>query len=98
MPKAYQNYKEVIGYAGRAAMSGRSPASETLAVELKFRRKYKVASRRFGDLDNLVKGVMDALNGICFEDDALVTKVTAMKEQTDSPGIEILIHSIGTFG
>lgn len=36
------------------------------------------------DLDNLVKAFQDGLNGIAFEDDSLITKISAEKKYTDS--------------
>ena len=38
------------------------------------------------DVDNLVKGVLDAVTGIIFTDDAQVYSLTAVKWWTSSPG------------
>ena len=43
------------------------------------------------DIDNLVKLVGDALNGIFFIDDALISRVTAHKLYSDKPRTEIII-------
>lgn len=47
------------------------------------------------DLDNYIKGVFDALNGIVWKDDSQVCKMTASKSYTESsPGIYIEIKSL----
>lgn len=43
------------------------------------------------DVDNLIKGVKDALTGICWIDDAQVVAVHASKHYSDKPGTYIRI-------
>ena len=44
------------------------------------------------DLDNLVKAVLDALNGVAFEDDALISDINASKTYAEEPGVYIMVH------
>ena len=44
------------------------------------------------DLDNLVKAVLDALNGVAFEDDSLISYIIASKVYAEEPGVYIMIH------
>ena len=46
-----------------------------------------------GDADNLAKSVLDALNGVAFEDDCLVTKLSIIKKYAsdNNVGIEMVI-------
>lgn len=44
------------------------------------------------DLDNLVKAVLDALNGVAFEDDSLISDINASKTYAEEPGVYIMIH------
>lgn len=44
------------------------------------------------DLDNLVKAVLDALNGVAFEDDSLISDINAGKIYAEEPGVYIMIH------
>lgn len=44
-----------------------------------------------GDLDNVVKAVLDALNGKAFPDDAAICKIIAEKDYQPEPGVEVLI-------
>jgi Holliday junction resolvase RusA-like endonuclease len=43
------------------------------------------------DIDNLVKGILDSLNGIAYLDDKQVYKVVAEKKWADSHSIDIMI-------
>jgi len=43
------------------------------------------------DLDNLIKLVLDSMNGICFRDDSQVCFIIAMKGYSDDPRTEILM-------
>lgn len=44
------------------------------------------------DIDNLMKAVLDALNGVAFDDDSLITKITADKKYgTDKVGTLMVI-------
>lgn len=92
MPAVYQQYKQLLGVEGLKAMHGLSPTTKELSANLIFRRNFKTDSRRFGDLDNLIKGVLDALNGIVYADDALVTKIQAEKTQDKKAGVEATFY------
>ena len=45
------------------------------------------------DLDNVVKSVLDGLNGIFYKDDALVMKVTAKRVFSTEPKIGVVIDN-----
>ena len=45
------------------------------------------------DVDNLVKAVLDALNGIAYEDDAQIVSIVASKKYASEPFVEIYIES-----
>lgn len=44
------------------------------------------------DADNLAKAVMDALNGVAWEDDSQVVRVSIFKEYAKEPYVYIYIH------
>jgi crossover junction endodeoxyribonuclease RusA len=49
------------------------------------------------DLDKLVRGVFDALSGLCFEDDARVVDLRATKRLAalgEKPGLEVVITDL----
>lgn len=91
VPKDYQAYKETIQQAAIQAMAGDKPILDNVEMTIQFRRKYKNNSRRFGDVDNLIKGVMDACNKTVFADDSQVVKITASKIQSPIAGIDVSI-------
>ncbi len=41
------------------------------------------------DLDNIIKAILDALNGLAYRDDACVTEVTARKLYSVNPRVEV---------
>ena len=94
-PKAFQEYKATISKAAVLAMQGLEPMTGELKAVLKFYRKYKRISRRYGDCDNLSKAVLDACNGIVYADDSQIISVVSTKHtDKDNPHIEIEIEKI----
>ncbi len=53
--------------------------------------KKGVTSKRYGDIDNLAKAILDALNGICWQDDSQISELHVTKNLADEPRIEIEI-------
>ena len=47
------------------------------------------------DLDNLIKALLDALNGIAYADDAQIVKLSARKQYAETPRIELNISIAG---
>lgn len=43
------------------------------------------------DADNIIKAILDALNGYAYRDDAAVTKVTAVKRYGNYPMVEVTL-------
>lgn len=46
------------------------------------------------DLDNLLKAILDALNGLAWYDDAQIVSITMDKEYSEEPHIELNIRKI----
>lgn len=59
----------------------RAPLKGKIKINVDFfrRKPKKITSRLWGDLDNHVKAVLDALNGIAYNDDSQVVEVRATK-------------------
>lgn len=47
------------------------------------------------DIDNYLKGTLDGLNGIFWEDDGQIVEIQAGKHYSDNPRIEMEIKEIG---
>ncbi len=56
--------------------------------------KKGVMSKRYGDIDNLAKAVLDALNGVCWQDDSQISDLHVTKNLADTPHIDIAIEEI----
>jgi Holliday junction resolvase RusA-like endonuclease len=82
-----------------AATKPKAPKDAPLHVHARFvmpRAKTK-ASTAFctrGDVDNLAKGVLDALQGITYDDDRLVVSLFAEKLEGDDPRTEIRVSLV----
>ena len=76
------------------------PTTLPLSVELNFWMKIpktrKVEAGRphivRPDVDNLTKGVLDALEGMAFQDDKQIADLTVTKTYSDTPGVEIIVR------
>ena len=77
----YAEYRDVLGYFAIQAMNGREPLKGAIKMSADiYKPKPKdVTSRNWGDLDNHVKAIMDALTGIAYDDDRQITAITARK-------------------
>ena len=47
------------------------------------------------DIDNIMKIVLDALNGVAYHDDSQICKVNFMKMYSENPRLKILIRNVG---
>lgn len=60
-----------------------------ICAKIKFFR----STRRRADLDNLLKPILDSLNGIAYKDDTQVTEINAFKYvDKDNPRAEVTIY------
>lgn len=94
-PKRYSLFKEVLGHLAKVAMNRRAPLTGNIKLSVDFYRlkPRDVASRNWGDLDNHIKAVLDALNGIAFVDDRQVTRIVAAKHFGE-PHINIRLEEL----
>lgn len=96
LPKRSRDYREIIQQAARIAMRHFAPMDGELFCRLTFYRKFKPTARNFGDVDNHVKAILDALNGICYKDDAQVAHIIADKRlDKDEPRVAVDIALVG---
>ena len=90
-PKRCTEFKAKIRQAARIAMKGKTPTENPLSCVIKFYRKYKSTSRRFGDCDNLYKAVTDAMNKIVYQDDSQIVRCSVEKMTDKVSRIEVKI-------
>ena len=104
-PKIRQ-YKHAVGWEARMAMEDRPPFDVAVRLYLavyvripkSFSKKKHAAAMANEirpisrpDIDNYLKGVMDAMNGVAYLDDALVVSVEVAKHYHDSPHIDVQV-------
>jgi crossover junction endodeoxyribonuclease RusA len=71
----YLAYKNQIGWAAKAAKATKIDGPvEVNAIAY-------IHGNRDGDVDNLAKSFLDGLNGICWNDDKQVVKLTVKKKK-----------------
>ena len=85
----YRDFKDALGYYALQAMQGRNPFSGAVKLSVDFFKRKPKKSKYvtgndplnpdYGDIDNHVKSVMDALTGICYDDDRQITEIHARK-------------------
>ena len=86
-PSRTTTWEEQVGWTYREAQGPEFHGS--VHVTLRFRRK----SRRRADLDNLIKSVLDGLNGVAWQDDSQVKCIEADVVQTkDGAGVDVQIE------
>lgn len=89
-PARSREYRSAIRAAAVEAMIGREPLKGEVTARITLFRRFKPTARNFGDADNHAKAVLDGLSGICFDDDAQVTKLVVEKfRDSENPRVEI---------
>ena len=93
LPERSRNYRELIQAATVLQLpKDFAPYDDEISCRLKFYHKYKRSARIFGDIDNHIKAVFDALQGILFKDDAQIVSCRADKyTDKNNPRVEIEI-------
>lgn len=96
-------WREKVAKSARLAMElhRQEPLEGAVSLEIDFimpRPKTVTRARHTvkPDLDKLIRGINDAISGICFVDDARVVRINAAKnyERFGTPGVIITIHAL----
>lgn len=86
-------WQERVGWRAKQAMQ-ESNGFELIRkpTEVSVKIIFHVPDRRRRDIDNLCKAVLDACNGILWEDDSQVSRAELEREvDAERPGIEIMV-------
>ena len=104
-----RKYEASVAAIARKAMKGRPPLEGALSVSLRFRlalpksmskreRAAILAGERpyFGrsDTDNMCKAILDGCNAIVWLDDVQITRLFAVKEAAEAPGVDIKVQPL----
>ncbi len=101
-------YKHAVGTLAKAALAGavlvgpvEMRVAAIYAVPPSWTKKRREAALNEAvrpvsrpDIDNIAKGVMDALNGIAYDDDAQVVQLTVSKRYGEHEGVLVQISTI----
>ena len=79
LPKRSKDFKEEL--AQLVKLKRPKCSEKPLKVTLHFYKNVKATGKTYGDLDNLAKAVLDALNGILWQDDSQITELHAYKHK-----------------
>ena len=99
-PEKTKQYEQEISTTAQCAMFGKMMMEGPVKVGIHafFHHKTKTgfhASRP--DLDNVVKAVLDGLNGVVFKDDAAVAKISASKQYVndeEQERVEVVVDNV----
>ncbi len=90
-PKETQQAEAAVGWAARGALRGKKPTTGPVSITVAFH----VADRRRRDVDNLLKTVLDGLNGIAWADDSQVVHADVwVIVNRDDPHTEITVNQL----
>ena len=90
-PKLVKAWQNEVAWAAKQEMIGEDPLLGELAVSMTFH----LPDRRRRDLDNLSKGVLDAMNGIVFDDDQQVVDLHVYKRLSKKyPGVSVKVEKL----
>lgn len=67
------------------------PIETGVKLDIEIYKNAPPLSRRYGDIDNLVKSIMDAMTGLVYLDDAQVMQISARKVRSSANLISITI-------
>jgi Holliday junction resolvase RusA-like endonuclease len=101
------SYENLVALAAEQAMGERKPFAEPVIMTIRVRltppasaSKATRAAMLDGrwppakrpDLDNVLKGISDGLNGVAYTDDALIVCLTGSKVYALTPGVDVVIE------
>lgn len=89
-PKTKAREKEVASYA-QIGLTGRQKFTGPLRVTIDARMTGKATARP--DADNIGKLILDALNGVAWDDDASVVDLRVTKRHAPEPGVSVRVEA-----
>lgn len=90
----YSNFKKLLGWQAKQAMTKQNQRIFVKNIELECKINFSYLREK--DIDSIVKPVLDALQGIVYENDISIKKITIEKQKssTQHEGIRIIISPI----
>ena len=103
-------YEDQIAMLTKAAMQGLEPLAGPVHVNVRVLFKpapsaskrareammaMEIMPTKRPDLDNVVKAILDGMNGVAFKDDAQVCSMTAAKRYAETAGVDVVFWADG---
>ena len=88
-PRETAAYEKAVGYVALNACQGRSITTD-IAVGIKLYFK----DRKFGDIDNYSKSILDGMQGVIFENDKQVCRLTVERHQDKEERAEVKVWAV----
>jgi len=95
-PRETKNYEQAVAALAQCAMMGKTLMEGPLRVTIcaYFQHKTKIGYHTSRpDLDNIIKIILDGLNGVVFKDDASVVSIVAMKQYGEER-VEVMVDHV----
>lgn len=108
-PKKTQDYEALVAGIAKRAMGPLAPESRPIEIMLELRMEIPaswtkakrlaaamgtVRATKKPDADNVLKGIKDALNGICWVDDSQVVVLTVRKLYAAEPCVVVAVRVV----
>jgi Holliday junction resolvase RusA-like endonuclease len=108
-PKKTQDYEALVAGIAKRAMGSLAPAAQPIEIMLELRMEIPaswtkakrlaaamgtVRATKKPDADNVLKGIKDALNGICWVDDSQVVVLTVRKLYAADPCVVVAVRVV----
>ena len=108
-PEKTANYESLVAHIAHLAMSGRTlingPVSVDLDIRLQIPHSWSkkkqcaaaegiIAATKKPDADNVEKILFDGMNGVVWNDDVQVVKVTKRKRYAETPGVVVIVREL----
>ena len=94
-PKRNMEYRAKVQASAYAAMFGKQPMTGEVSAVVRVYRRFKPTARNFGDVDNHLKGLLDALNKIVYLDDSQICRCLVAKfKDKVNPRVEIELEEM----
>lgn len=105
-PEKTVNYENLVAYAAQTAMAGSALFEGAVGLDLRIEcqipaswsgKKQRAAAAdevlptTKPDVDNIVKAICDALNGVVWKDDVQVVDLAVTKRYALVPGVEVMV-------
>jgi Holliday junction resolvase RusA-like endonuclease len=99
-PQKTKHYEQEIATTAQCAMFGKELMEGPVKVEIRaffFHAKKTGSHVSRPDIDNIVKAILDGLNGVAFKDDAAVAMLLASKQYVNDEAqerVEVVVDNV----